>query len=151
MAPKPSSATSTNTAAAIRHRGTGFMLSLLVSAQRAAARKRGWWGRGFRLPTAQARIKSWQAKEPAPPMPRGPSYRRSRPKVFPLFHGGVGRMDLAVEGESAAFQRAVIDVQGDAGRRHMERAPGGGGAPEAAMSSRGVDHNCTLAAMVDRK
>src|ERR1035438_4923460 len=27
----------------------------------------GWWGRRFRLPTAQARIKSWQAKAPAPP------------------------------------------------------------------------------------
>src|ERR1035438_393959 len=41
MAPKPSSATSTNTAAAIRHRGTGFMLSLQSIAQRATARKRG--------------------------------------------------------------------------------------------------------------
>ena len=40
-------------------------------------------------------------------------------------------MDLAVDGEGAAFQRAVIDVQGDAGRGHMEGAPGGGGAPEA--------------------
>src|ERR1035441_8771268 len=29
--------------------------------------KPGWWGRRFRLPTAQARIKSWQEKAPAPP------------------------------------------------------------------------------------
>src|ERR1035438_7165061 len=61
MAPKPSSATSTNTAAAIRHRGTGFMLSLQSIAQRATARKRGWWGRRFRrrfrLPTAQVRLR----------------------------------------------------------------------------------------------
>src|ERR1019366_2551355 len=41
-----------------------------------------------------------------------------------------------------------IDVQGDSGRRHMEGAPGGCGAPEAAVSRRGVDHDCTLGAMV---
>jgi hypothetical protein len=28
---------------------------------------RSWWGRRFRLPSARARIKSWQAKAPAPP------------------------------------------------------------------------------------
>ena len=57
-------------------------------------------------------------------------------------------MELAVEGEGAAFQRAVIDVQGDAGRGHVEGAPGGGGAPEAAVSDGGFDGDGAIAAAV---
>ena len=53
---------------------------------------------------------------------------------FSFFQGGVGGVELAVEGEGAAFQRAVIDVQGGAGRGDVEGAPAGGGAPETAVS-----------------
>ena len=44
---------------------------------------RSWWGRRFRLPTARARIKSWQAKAPAPPFFmkfRGPKAHPNRPR-----------------------------------------------------------------------
>src|ERR1035438_1811911 len=63
----------------------------------------------------------------------------SHAEVFSFFQGAVGGEELTVEGEGAAFQRAVIDVQGDTGRGHVEGAPGGGGAPETAVAGRGFD------------
>ena len=51
-----------------------------------------------------------------------------------FFDGGVGRVTPAVDGEGAAFERAVIDVEGDARWGDMKSAPCCGRAPETAMS-----------------
>src|ERR1035437_3132759 len=79
---------------------------------------------------------------------RRASQRASQTEILAFLEGGVGDVALAVDGESAALQRAVIDVQGNAGRGHVEGAPGGGGAPETAVAGRGFDGDGPLAAVV---
>src|SRR5664279_468551 len=61
-----------------------------------------WWGRRFRLPTARARIKSWQAKAPAPPFFmgfRGPKAHpnKARRPVLPVECRHAGQLDSGKE------------------------------------------------------
>src|SRR6185369_9896330 len=55
---------------------------------------------------------------------------------------------LAVDDERAAFQRAVIDVQGGAGRCHMKAAPAGSRTPETSVSGRRFNRDPAIAALI---
>src|ERR1035438_4934955 len=83
--------------------------------------KPGWWGRRFRLPTARARIKSWQEKAPAPPFFmkfRGrnahPNRQRISGKLRRKFMSvpGLRPPPLSEQPESDQLQRVLLQTHG---------------------------------------